>query len=211
MIKTFRFDDPNEFSSNTYVIGEEGKSCVVVDVGSTNDRIIEYIKVHHCNSCVGVLLTHGHFDHIRGLKKFLGEYHCTLFIDEKEVDLLDNTRLNGSVTFDELISIEYDNKYLFDDLDEINFGNDYIFKVIETPGHTKGSVCFLLEKEKALFTGDTLFKNSVGRSDLPTGSEKSLILSLNKIKEFNEDYKIFPGHGEITTLLKEKKFNVYLK
>jgi hydroxyacylglutathione hydrolase len=212
MIKTFRFDDDiDEFSANTYVIGDKGQGCVVIDLGSTTDRVIKYIKENHVSCVYGVLLTHGHFDHIRGLNKFLKEFPCTVFIDRNEVDMLDNTRLNGSNTFDEEIVVNYSNLYLLDDEDEIKFAYGYVFKVIETPGHTRGSVCFLLDKEKALFTGDTLFKGSVGRTDLPTGSVKSMNLSLEKIKHLPIDLTVYPGHGDYTNLKKEFETNVYLK
>jgi glyoxylase-like metal-dependent hydrolase (beta-lactamase superfamily II) len=212
MIKTFRYDDDvDEFSANTYVIGEKNQGCIVIDLGSTTDRVIKYIKENHASSVLGVLLTHGHFDHIRGLNKFLKKFPCTVFIDRNEVEMLNNTRLNGSVTFDEEITVNYNNLYLLDDEDEINFGNGYLFKVIETPGHTRGSVCFELDKEKAIFTGDTLFKNSVGRTDLPTGSIKSMNQSLERIKHLPIDLTIYPGHGDYSNLKKELETNVYLK
>lgn len=212
MIKTFRFDnDHKEFSANTYVVGEPNRPCVVIDLGSTQDRVIEYIKENH-SSCSGVLLTHGHFDHIRGLKKFLETFNCTVFIDRNDDEFLTNPRLNGSKEMEvEDIIIEIDNKYLLDDEDEINFGGGLFFKVIETPFHTNGSVCFLYEKENALFSGDTLFKNSIGRTDLPKGNERLVKDSLGKLKKLNPDLDIYPGHGESTTLKKEFEKNIYFK
>lgn len=212
MIKTFRFDnDHKEFSANTYVVGEPNRPCVVIDLGSTQDRVIEYIKENH-SSCSGVLLTHGHFDHIRGLKKFLETFNCTVFIDRSDDEFLTNPRLNGSKEMEvEDIIIEIDNKYLLDDEDEINFGGGLFFKVIETPFHTNGSVCFLYEKENALFSGDTLFKNSIGRTDLPKGNERLVKDSLGKLKKLNPDLDVYPGHGESTTLKKEFEKNIYFK
>lgn len=212
MIKVFRFDNDIEFSSNTYVIGEKDHPCVVIDLGTNNSRVIEYIKDNHLGSCLGVLLTHGHYDHIRGLNKFFEEFkNTTLFIDQNEEAFLVDTRLNGSYRHDEEVVIEHKNIYLLDDEDEIDFHNGMMFKVIETPFHTKGSICFLYQKENALFTGDTLFKNSIGRTDLPTGSERCVNSSLQKIKALNPTLNIYPGHGELTTLEKELKYNLYLK
>ena len=212
MIKVFRFDnDYNEFSANTYVVGEKGHPCVVIDLGSTQQRIIDYIKQNH-SSCSGILLTHGHFDHIRGIENFLKTFTCTTFIDNSDDELLDNPRLNGSASLKiGKIQVKVTNKYLLDDEDEINFGNGLLFKVIETPFHTSGSVCFLYEKENAIFTGDTLFKNSIGRTDLPTGNERLVKNSLEKLKKLDQSIKVYPGHGDETTLKREFENNPYLK
>lgn len=214
MVKIFNFDnetiDNNEFSSNSYVIGEQNGPCIIVDLGSTNKRIIDYIKKNH-TSVLGILLTHGHFDHIRGLNNFLKEFNATIFIYETENEFLLNSRLNRSKNHAEDVVVETENIYLVDDEDEINFGNQIYVKVIHTPFHTSGSVCFLIKSENALFTGDTLFKGFIGRTDLPTGNEKEVYSSLSKIKQLNENYTIYPGHGEITTLFNELKNNYYLK
>lgn len=211
MVKTFRFDnDTKEFSANTYVIGEKGGPCIVIDLGSTQTRVISYIKENH-TSCLGILLTHGHFDHIRGLNNFLKEFNCTVFIDFNDKDFLTNSKLNGSKYSEEnQVIVKTTNIYELDDEDEINFGNGYLFKVIETPFHTNGSVCYLCEKENALFSGDTLFKGSIGRTDLPTGSERLVNSSLKKLLNLNPKLVVYPGHGETTTLEKEISSNPYL-
>ncbi len=203
MIKTFRFNDPDEIVANSYVIGEKDKGCVIIDLGRYDDRIRKYIKENHNSIVNGLLLTHGHFDHISGINDFLKEYSPTLFIKREEEKLLTDTRLNCSCTFSHEIVVDYSNKYLLDDEDEINFGNGYIFKVIETKGHTEGSVCYLLNKENALFSGDTLFKNSIGRCDLPTGSIKDMRISLEKLSKLDANLNVYPGHGEPTILKKE--------
>ncbi len=208
MIKIFRFDnDRYEFSANTYVVGIKNGPCVVIDLGSTQDRVIKYIKENH-TSCSGILLTHGHFDHIRGINKFLEEFNCTIFIDEKDNELLENPRLNGLE--EEQVIVKSQNRYLLDDQDEINFGNGLFFKVIETPFHTQGSVCFLYEKENALFTGDTLFKGSIGRTDLPGGKQKQVEGSLNILKNLDPNLKVYPGHGDETTLKHEIETNYFM-
>lgn len=211
MVKTFRFDnDTKEFSANTYVIGEKGGPCIVIDLGSTQTRVISYIKENH-TSCLGILLTHGHFDHIRGLNNFLKEFNCTVFIDFNDKDFLIDSKLNGSKYSEEnQVIVKATNIYELDDEDEINFGNGYLFKVIETPFHTNGSVCYLCEKENALFSGDTLFKGSIGRTDLPTGSERLVNSSLKKLLNLNPKLVVYPGHGETTTLEKEISSNPYL-
>lgn len=203
MIKTFRFNDPDEIVANTYVIGDKDRGCVIIDLGRYDDRIKKYIKENHNSIVNGLLLTHGHFDHISGINDFLKEYSPTLFIKREEDKLLTDTRLNCSCTFSKDVIVDYQNKYLLDDEDEINFGNGYVFKVIETKGHTEGSVCYLLNKENALFSGDTLFKNCIGRCDLPTGSIKDMRISLEKLSKLDENLIVYPGHGEPTILKKE--------
>ncbi len=212
MIKTFRFDtDRNEFSANTYVVGEKGGRCVVIDLGSTQDRVIEFIK-ENFTSCSGILLTHGHYDHIRGIKKFLNTFSCTIFVHQDDQELLEDSRLNLShfQPEEDNISLKLNNIYLLDDEDEIDFKNGYIFKVIATPFHTNGSICFLCDKENAIFTGDTLFKGSIGRTDLPKGNERLIEPSLTKLLTLKDDLKVYPGHGDESTLKKEKETNPYL-
>ncbi len=212
MIKTFRFDtDRQEFSANTYVVGEKGGRCVVIDLGSTQDRVIEFIK-ENFTSCSGILLTHGHYDHIRGIRKFLNTFSCTVFVHQDDQELLEDPKLNLThfQPEEDDISLNLSNIYLCDDEDEIDFKNGYIFKVISTPFHTNGSVCFLCEKENALFSGDTLFKGSIGRTDLPKGNERLVVSSLSKLLGLKDDLKIYPGHGDETTLKKEKETNPYL-
>lgn len=210
MIKTFRFDSDSDFSANSYVVGEKEKPCVVIDLGSNDRRIIDYIKENH-TSVSGILLTHGHFDHIKGINNFLNYYHATIFIDRNDIDLLTNTRLNGSFLGDRDVLVESNDIYEFDDEDELDFHDGLLFKVIETPFHTKGSVCFLYQKENALFSGDTLFKGSIGRTDLPGGSERTVSSSLAKLKSLDPNLIVYPGHGDTTTLKRELKYNMYLK
>ena len=215
MIKIFRFDnDSKEFSANTYVVGEKNGPCVVIDLGTTNDRLIDYIKTNH-TVCLGVLLTHGHYDHTRGIEKFLKNFSCTVFIHESDEEYLVNPRLNGSLMIDgeaKTVKLSSGNRYLLDDEDEINFGHGlFFFKTIGTPFHTDGSVCFLYEKENALFTGDTVFKDSIGRTDLPGGRSKLIFPSLEKLKTLDPKLKIYPGHGDETTLARELEQNIYFK
>ncbi len=209
MIKTFCF---NNNSSNTYVIGELNKPAIVIDLGDTTNKVIDYINNYHFGSCLGVLLTHGHYDHIRGLNNFFKHFpNTTLFVQFDEDKLLTDTFLNCSKMSGESITVQHQNKYLFDDEDEIKFYDNLMFKVIQTPFHTKGSTCFLCEKENALFTGDTLFKGSIGRTDLPTGNNKTVNDSLKKIINLNPELNIYPGHGDLTNLKRELRYNMFLR
>jgi len=208
MVFPFFFDD---FSSNCYVVGEYGKPCILIDNGCDSKIIINFIKGNF-EYCAGVLLTHGHFDHIQGLNDFLNEFNCTLFVDKNDEKLLSEPSLNCSRLFlKKDIKINYDNIYLLDDDDEINFFNKYYVKVIETPFHTNGSICLLINNENALFTGDTLFKNSIGRTDLVEGNNILIESSLKKLLRLNDKLVVYPGHGEITSLKNEIENNDYLR
>ena len=125
--------------------------------------------------------------------------------------MLENPKKNCSLIFNEKVSLFLNNLYLLDDEDEINFGNKYYFKVIETPFHTNGSVCYLLKSENALFTGDTLFKGSIGRTDLPEGNEKLIKNSLKKLYNLDRNLNVYPGHGPNSTLSHEFNTNIYFK
>jgi glyoxylase-like metal-dependent hydrolase (beta-lactamase superfamily II) len=210
MIKAFVFDSSDrDLIANSYVVGLAKGPCVIVDLGVWSERMKRYIEENH-TGVVGILLTHGHSDHIAGINEFLKDYQPTIFIDRNEVEFLTNTRLNLSYHDAKDVTIDYGNVYYLDDEDEINFGSGLEFKVIETPFHTKGSICYYLKSESALFSGDTLFKGAIGRTDLPTGSSRTIDSSLDKLIELPEDTKVFPGHGEETTIGREKRENIYL-
>ena len=101
--------------------------------------------------------------------------------------------------------MNYGNKILVDDEDEIDFKDGYVLKVIQTSGHTRGSVCYLVNKENALFSGDTLFKDGIGRTDLPTGSIKEMRKSLEKLSKLDPNLVVYLGHGDPTTIKSEFK------
>lgn len=211
MIKIFQCNDKiDDFYSNSYIIGNKNEPCIIIDPSRNDDKYINYLKENH-PSCLGIIITHGHWDHIRGSEKVLDLYpSTTVFIDENDAECLINPRLNCSyitTSKEKTINIE---PYRLEDEDEIRFKN-FNFKIIETPFHSRGSICILLEAENALFTGDTLFKGTIGRTDLPHSCKKEQQNSLNKLKKLDPDLKIYPGHGEMTTLKNELENNIYLK
>lgn len=212
MIKCFNFDnDFNEFSANTYVVGEKSKSCVIIDLGSTSKKIINFIKENFIE-VKAILLTHAHFDHIRGINKFLEEFKdVPVYIDINDYELLKDSRLNCSLLANEPLLVRSNNIITFKNKDILNFDDLNVYQVYETPFHTEGSVCFLNAKLNALFSGDSLFKGSIGRYDLPTSNKNNIKSSLEIIKEFDENLIVYPGHGEITTIKEELKNNYYLQ
>lgn len=211
MVKIFNFDeDKREFSSNTYVIGKIGLSCLVIDIGTTNDEVFDYIESHY-DGVLGILLTHAHFDHIRGLTKMLKRFkNVPVYMAKEDVELLSNPKLNCSYLTNEKIMMNIETINV-EDNEEVRVHNKFRFKTIKTPFHTMGSVCYLFEDDNAIFTGDTLFKGSIGRTDLETSDPSLMKSSLNKLKDLSDYLVVYPGHGSITRLGDEKKNNPYLK
>ncbi len=197
---------------NTYILGEEGEPCIVFDLGDNRHHKVEaYIARHH-GKCLGIFLTHGHYDHIAGLNDLYPDWPSPIFLSQEEEDFLGDPKLNASVTLfdDPLIATRDLPYYFFDDGDEIRL-EGYLVQCILTPFHTRGSACFYLKEQGILFSGDTLFKGSIGRDDLPGAAPKKMEESLKKIAGLPQDTKIYPGHGPSTSLANEFLFNPFLK
>ncbi|MBP5445711.1 MAG: MBL fold metallo-hydrolase [Acholeplasmatales bacterium] len=190
---------------NVYLIIDENK-CFIVDPGGNYSEIEKTIKELNLE-VLGILLTHAHVDHTY----LIGKFNCPIYIHEKEVEILkySNLSLYDSFGFDMPFNyLKLDIKKIKDN--DIIKLNDKEIKVIHTPGHTKGSVCYLIDNK--LFSGDTLFKESCGRCDLPSGSEVDMAKSLIKlIDNLDEFIKVYPGHDETTTIKHEKEFNAPYK
>ncbi|MBQ0008939.1 MAG: MBL fold metallo-hydrolase, partial [Firmicutes bacterium] len=197
---------------NCYVMYNANNDAFLVDPGySLNNGLIDHIKKLNKN-IKAILITHGHYDHIYALKDVLELYKdAKVYILRDEKDFLVDPSLNlTDKDYNELgietFSFMPQNIEFLDDGDIINVVG-YEIKVIATPFHTKGSCCYYVESEKVLFTGDTLFYTTIGRSDLPTGSNKTISSSLKKLVGLPEGIKVYPGHGFITDLDREKKYN----
>ena len=175
---------------NTYfVIEEQTKDSIIIDPGAESDRLISIIEKENLNlKCI--ILTHAHFDHIGACKHIKEKFDCPLAIGKGEEILLENDENNLSKVYGNSIKLKAD-KYL-EDNDILNFGN-LSFKIIQTPGHTPGGICLYFEKEDVIFTGDTLFYGSVGRTDLPFGDFNTLANSLKKLKNLPDNTTVFQG------------------
>ncbi len=195
-------------SSNCYLVTETASGLhLIVDVGEFSSGIEKELRDAGVEKLDYILLTHGHYDHIMGVKAMKETFGGKVVIHEQ-----DNAYLGNG-----MLSLAYLRGYDSEDYPEADiivndetvlpFGNEEI-RVIHTPGHTPGSVCY--EIGEILFSGDTLFKNCVGRADLPGGNAKTLIKSLLKLKGLNSDYTVYPGHEGETTLRGEKQNNPYM-
>lgn len=194
----------NQFhKTNCYII-HDNKSCYIIDPGGNKEKIKQIIDEHNLN-VLGILLTHAHYDHIFSLDC----YDVPIYIHKKELIILENDSYNRSKNhklvfpFDKscLNIVSFTNNF------ELNLNNG-IIKAIHTPGHTQGSCCFLFNNN--LYSGDTLFFETYGRCDLPTGNESRMFNSLQKLFELDKEIKVFPGHGTHTTIDHEAKRNKFI-
>ena len=189
---------------NCYIVGN-GKSCVIIDPGDEADHIINEVENEHLE-VKGILVTHGHFDHIGAVNELKSYYHAEVYATKDTSDMM----LNWDENLSGMIGGE---KYIVDDVkiikDTIEV-DGLSFQVYETPGHAKGSCLYYYESEHALFTGDTLFRGGCGRIDFPTGSQIAMMQSLRKIKQLTFDADVYPGHGPQSKLSLEKRNNPYL-
>jgi len=194
--------------TNTYlIINEETKEIVIVDPAACPDYLVSHIK---SNGYIlkKILLTHGHFDHVMGIDGLVREFQVLVYLHEDEKAVLEDASWNLSGTFGP--SYSYDKAKGLKDGEIIDVAG-YDFKVIHTPGHTKGGCCYYCESENVLISGDTLFYQSVGRSDFPTGSMGTLIRSIKeKLFCLPEETQVYPGHGDSTTIGEEKTSNPFI-
>ncbi len=192
-------------ATNVYFLYREGeKDVLVFDPAAHGDMIYQKLSEHGF-VVRGIYLTHGHFDHIYGLKALKELTEANVFAYEEEKELCGDVEMNVSDLFGRAVTAEVDT-YLSDGA-EIGYG-DIKGRLIATPGHTQGSCCYYFEADGILLSGDTLFEESVGRTDFPTGSTSKLVRSIqDKLFVLPDDTKVFPGHGEQTTIGHEKKYN----
>lgn len=196
------------YGTNCYFAYKEGSNqAVLIDPADSGDKLVSKLKDNGLE-VVAILLTHGHFDHIFGVKKAVKESGAKVYAMQEEEKLLANEKLNCSISVGRIETIIPD--VFLRDNEEVTLAG-ITFKVLHTPGHTAGSACYYIEEDKILISGDTLFCESVGRSDLPTGSTGTLIRSINeKLMVLPDDVRVYPGHGGTTTIGDERENNPFL-
>ena len=193
------------YQTNTYIVyADHAKTCAIIDPGYEAQTILS--KVRELGLEVeAVLLTHGHFDHVGAVEEIVSATKCKLWMAESDWSQFPNP---VTAYFYPIANCDFCEVNFCEDGETIHAGG-LTFQVISTPGHPHGSVCYLCEP--VMFSGDTLFAGSCGRTDLPGGDSKFLRASLERLGELKENYTVYPGHGESTTLAWEKMYNPYLR
>lgn len=194
--------------TNCYLaINEETKETVMIDPADYPKRLRAYVEEEGLE-VKAILLTHGHFDHIMGIDKVREVFPVPVYVHEDDEEVMKDAKLNQSQT--------YTSGYTFDKCQYLKDGQElklagYTFRVIHTPGHTMGCCCFYVESEGVLFSGDTLFQNSVGRTDFVNSSTSALVRSIReKLFVLPEDTHVYPGHSGETMIGWEKEHNPYV-
>ena len=184
-----------DYQTNTYIL-QNGDRCAVIDPGYEPETVLSFLR-RKSLTLDAILLTHGHFDHVGGVRALAAETDCKVYLHEAELSMPPMMTAGP---------LYYTDTY--GDGDTVTAAGLSVH-VLHTPGHTPGSVCLIAED--TMFSGDTLFAGSCGRTDLPGGSWQDILGSLKRLAALETDYTVLPGHGESTSLAREKRYNPYMK
>ena len=183
------------YQTNCYIL-QNGHRCAIIDPGYEPERILAFLKEKGLTADA-ILLTHGHFDHVGAVKELHEATGCKVYLCAEDLSL------PAKWTAGELT---YTDTYGEGDVLELS---GLTIRVLHTPGHTAGSVCLLVDD--TLYTGDTLFARSCGRTDLPGGDSQVILTSLRRLHDMEGDYTVCPGHSGSTTLSLEREYNPFMK
>ena len=199
LIKDFQV---GQLQTNCYIVTDENTlNCVVIDPGAESNVMLNYIEENGLHLKY-IFITHGHFDHTTAAEEMQKASGAPIYINEK-----DSSRTGSTEHYCFNITDDMDVRH-YAEGDSIELDSLH-FDVIETPGHSPGSVCLIIEN--AMFCGDTLFRDSCGRTDLQGGSMRTLMRSLKRLYELEGDYEVYPGHADSTTLERERRFNYFMQ
>ena len=189
-----------QLETNCYVvINEDALACVVIDPGDESNAILNYLEDNHLH-CEAIFLTHGHYDHTGAVEAVMEETGAPVYLCPR-----DDAHMTGDRQYAYLLP---EGGRYYDEGDVLSIAG-LNFRILATPGHTAGGVCILCEN--ALFTGDTLFRGSCGRTDLPGGDMDEELKSLARLCALPGDYEVYPGHMDSSTLERERNFNYYCR
>lgn len=208
-VRSFTF---NPFQENTYIVFDETKQCVIIDPGCYDEQerseLTTFIETEQLHP-VRLLNTHCHVDHVFGNKFIATTYNLKLEINKQDLPVL-NSYLMVAKMYNFNAEPSPEPSVFLDEGDVITFGNSSM-EILFTPGHSPGSITFYNKQQKFMIAGDVLFSGSIGRTDLPGGNHQTLINSIkNKLLPLNDDYTVYSGHGNPTTIGKERKYNPFL-
>ena len=189
-----------------FLYREDTKECLIIDPGYEADKIEAYVQKKQLH-VAGILLTHGHFDHITAADEVRKKFQTKIYASGKEKELMADPRMNVSVMMGDSVSLKAD--VWLEDGQELEMLGETM-RCILTPGHTGGGMCFYFPKAGMLFSGDTLFQESVGRTDFPGGSMSEIVRSIReKLFVLPDAVQVYPGHGLMTSIKNEKMFNPF--
>lgn len=185
------------YQTNCYIAwGEDSDECIVIDPGYAPEQVM--LEAEDLEKKIAaVVLTHGHFDHVGGVRGIAEKLGCPVYLHQQELSQPEHMTAGP---------LYYTCTYGEGDVLKLA---GLAIRVLHTPGHTPGSVCLMTED--VIFAGDTLFQNSIGRTDFPGGSFALMQKSLDRLATLAGDFRVLPGHGPATTLSEEKKYNPYLR
>ncbi len=199
-----------EIGENCYLYENDQKDCLIIDPGSHGQLIIQAIEEKGLNP-LAILITHGHFDHIGALDEVRDHFNIQCYVHKFDQEFLVNPVLNGSAKYIRSGIVVKEADHIIDNECTLEIG-DFVLQVIHTPGHSPGGVCYYDPKAAIVFAGDTLFQQSIGRTDLVGGSYEELINSIKaKLLKLPDATIALPGHGEETTIGQERASNPFLQ
>lgn len=195
-----------ELATCCYLLDIGDHSVCAIDIGNGAEKLLQTLETEHLK-LKAILLTHGHYDHVSGVETVRKATGAEVYIHENDAVMLESEEANLARQLTDKTYIPVKAYHTVRDGDILELGNRKI-QVMHTPGHTSGSVCYLTGE--IMFSGDTVFKNSIGRTDLG-GNREEMLMSLRKIAGLNRNYRIYSGHSDESTLEMEKKYNPYLR